>query len=78
MALDLSRLSSGEVGVSWDILEKNDGGVLQLVYAGLRICGTEDVGIDAGAVIEGQPAIVRPDYSRTLPSPSEQYADLQG
>ena len=34
VSLDQSRLSEGVVGVRWNILEQDDGTVIQLVYAG--------------------------------------------
>ena len=71
--LDSSRLSSGEVEIRWNILEQNDGGVLQIVYA-----GNETVDIAATAVLEGQPEVVRLDYARALSTPGEAYARLQG
>lgn len=73
LTLDSSRLSSGEVEIRWNILEQNDGGVLQIVYA-----GDERVEIQAQAVLEGQPEIVRLDYARSLSTPSEEYTRLQG
>jgi hypothetical protein len=72
LKLDTSRLAMGEVQIKWNILEQNDGGVLQIVYS-----GDETVGIDASAVLEGQPTIVRLDYSRTLSTPSEEYSNHQ-
>ena len=72
LKLDTSRIALGEVQIKWDILEQNDGGVLQIVYS-----GDETVEIDASAVLEGQPTIVRLDYSRILSTPSEEYSRLQ-
>jgi hypothetical protein len=45
-----------QVKVHWDILEKDDGGILQIIYA-----GPEQAAIKAHAVMEGQPEIVRFD-----------------
>lgn len=58
IALDLSRIKEGEVGVNWAILERNDGGILQLIYAGDT---TTDV--VATATIEGQGDVRRLQYS---------------
>lgn len=69
LKLDTSRLSKGEVQVSWNILEQNDGGVLQIVYS-----GDETTGIDASAILEGQPTVIRLDYSSTLSTPGEEYS----
>lgn len=73
LTLDNSRLSSGEVGVRWDILEQNDGCVVQIIYS-----GDEKVRIEADAVLEGQPEIVRLEYARTLSTPGEEYTRRQG
>jgi hypothetical protein len=73
VVLDSSRLAIGEVEIRWNILEQNDGGVLQIVYV-----GNEAVNIQARAVLEGQPQIVRLDYARALSTPGEEYARRQG
>jgi hypothetical protein len=73
LTLDSSRLSSGQVGINWNILEQNDGGVVQIVYS-----GNERVEITADAVLEGQPEIVRLQYARPLSTPNEQYTRQQG
>jgi hypothetical protein len=53
--LDQSRLNQGILGLSWNILEKNDGAVIQLVYA-----GPPSIHLIASGVIEGQTGISRP------------------
>jgi hypothetical protein len=73
LTLNTSRLSSGEVGISWNILEQNDGGVVQIIYS-----GDENVGIEAKGVLEGQPEVIRLAYARPLSTPNEQYAKHQG
>jgi hypothetical protein len=73
LALDNSRLSSGELGVTWKILEQNDGGVIQIIYL-----GDEKVEIEANAILEGQPDITRLEYARSLSTPSEEYNRRQG
>jgi hypothetical protein len=73
LTMDSSRLSSGEVEVRWSILEQNDGGVLQIVYV-----GDEEVEIQAHAILEGQPEVVRLDYTYQLSTPGEEYARRQG
>ena len=50
--LDESEGGSGRLGVSWDILETDDGGVIQLILA-----GKTDTKVTAAAVIEGQKEI---------------------
>ena len=49
LKVDEAHLSDGEVPITWKILEKNDGGVIQIIYAG----GTQ-VQIAGSGVIEGQ------------------------
>jgi hypothetical protein len=71
--VDSSRLPAGKVEIRWDILEKNDGGVLQIVYA-----GDENVDIVAHAILEGQRDIVGLQYSQALTPPGEQYARRLG
>lgn len=73
LALDNSRLSSGELGVTWNILEQNDGGVVQIIYL-----GDDKVEIGANAILEGQPNITRLEYDRSLSTPSEEYNRQQG
>jgi hypothetical protein len=52
ISLDQSRLREGVVGMKWNILEHDDGAVIQLVYA-----GPPSTQIDALGVIEGQAGI---------------------
>ena len=52
--LDLSRESETELRLSWNVLEQNDGGVIQVVYA-----GQPDARFSVDGVIEGQNAIRR-------------------
>jgi hypothetical protein len=48
-SLDKSHLGSGELGISWKILEHDDGGVVQIIFA-----GSPETAINASAIIEGQ------------------------
>lgn len=67
LQLDQSRLTQGEVLISWNVLEGGDGGVLQIVYAGgpdTRFVGT--------GVFEGQRQIRELRYPGTIRSASEQ------
>jgi hypothetical protein len=52
MEVDRSRLSGGTIGLSWRILERNDGAVLQLIYE-----GGPSTPIQFGGTIEGQPSL---------------------
>ena len=72
LGLDRSRLQEGELGVTWNILEKNDGGVVQITYG-----GGPDVAIKADGVIEGQQSPVVLEFAGTIESPTEQYASWQ-
>ncbi|HEW79214.1 MAG TPA: hypothetical protein ENH34_04515 [Phycisphaerales bacterium] len=47
--LDASEFESGNMGISWDILEEDDGCIIQLIYA-----GGPDIPIEVKGVIEGQ------------------------
>ena len=52
LAIDTGELEKGHVTVSWNILEYNDGGIIQLIYA-----GNPSVKIHADGVVEGQSQI---------------------
>jgi hypothetical protein len=68
--LDESKLSDGIVGVDWKILERGDGALVQLVYA-----GGPSVTVSLEGVIEGQPRIAAVHYSGKISSASEQIAE---
>ena len=72
VALDESKCAAGEVGIIWNILERNDAVIIQLIYQ-----GDESNVIVADAVVTGQPNIFRPQYSREIRSPSREYEQLQ-
>lgn len=67
LELDTTRLGVGELGVSWNVLETDDGGVVQIVYA-----GGPDIAIRASGVVEGQRALREINYHRKLETPGEQ------
>jgi hypothetical protein len=69
VALDQGRLANGEVGISWDILEKLDGGVVQIVYA-----GDTSVPIQINGVVEGQSQIPLRVLDARITTPEEQYS----
>lgn len=52
LRLDARRAAVGELRVSWNILERDDGGILQIVFA-----GPPESSVSASAVIEGQAKI---------------------
>jgi hypothetical protein len=57
LELDQSGLAHGDVTVRWNLLERNDGGVIQIIYS-----GDEKVDITADATVEGQVGISRVDF----------------
>ncbi|MGK3958946.1 hypothetical protein WMF38_38545 [Sorangium sp. So ce118] len=66
--IQTDELSKGRASVSWNILEQDDGAVLQLVYAGKP--GTQ---IQVSGIIEGQKQLERYEYHNRILSPDEQY-----
>jgi hypothetical protein len=71
--VDQAHLAEGEVSVSWNILEHDDGAVIQLVYA-----GGPDLYIGASGVVEGQPAIRELAYPLLSQSPPGRMASRRG
>lgn len=67
LKIDRTRLAKGEVPLSWAILEQDDAGVIQLVYA----AGT-DTKIQCQGVIEGQRAIRELKYGGKIQTAAEQ------
>ena len=63
-----SKKDSGLIDVSWNVLEKHDGAVLQIIYA-------SDVKekINLYATFIGQPSISTLKYPGLIKTPSEQY-----
>lgn len=72
IALNVSRLMDAVVEIGWNILEQNDGGVIQIVYA-----GDETVDIQATAVVTGQREIATRAYGHELRSIAEEYTYRQ-
>jgi hypothetical protein len=68
LTLNVDDAAKGRVQILWNILEHNDGGVIQLVYA-----GKTDVRIQADGIIEGQPQIRELQFGGRIKSPYEQY-----
>ena len=69
--LDTKKLNKGQLGLTWNILEQNDGGIIEIIFA-----GPVDTEIQATAVIEGQKAISTIEFSGVIRSPAEQYLNL--
>jgi hypothetical protein len=53
-SLDTSRLAVGIINVTWKILERNDGAVIQLIFA-----GPAQTDIEVEGIVEGQPTVFR-------------------
>jgi hypothetical protein len=68
LKLDESESEKGRLGVSWDILEENDGGDIQLIMS-----AASDMNVTAEAVIEGQREVRVVAFPGALISPVEQY-----
>lgn len=69
--LDQDRMDVGEIEVDWNILEKHDGAILQLVYL-----GDTQLPVIATSIIEGQGKIEGKEYSGKIESASEQYSAI--
>lgn len=67
LVLDSQDNDKGRVTLSWDILERNDGGIVQLIYA-----GGPETKITVDGVIEGQEGIAQLQSAVTLQSSEEQ------
>lgn len=68
MSLDTAQLGKGKVGISWKILERGDGAIIQLIYE-----GDPETNINIEGIIEGQKEIEKVQYSEKIKSPQEQY-----
>lgn len=69
LTIETSALNQGKVNVSWRILEKGDGAIIQLIYA-----GDQDVALRAAGSVVGQRELVELVYSGKVRSPEEEYA----
>lgn len=68
LALNQDEIQNGRLPVSWHILEQNDGGVIQIVYA-----GDSQTNINIEGIIEGQNEIDKSFTLGKIKTPSEQY-----
>jgi len=68
LSLNTDELQRGRVTVNWAILEQNDGGFIQLIYA-----GNQQVRIQVEGVVEGQTTLKSVEFTGTIKSPAEQY-----
>lgn len=68
LRLQTDEAQNGQVAITWKIMEQNDGGIIQLIYA-----GNPDVDLRLDGVIEGQKEIERIVYTSKFKSPDEQY-----
>lgn len=69
--LDTKNINKGQLGLTWNILEQNDGGIIEIIFA-----GPVDTEIQATSVIEGQKTISAMEFSGDIRSPAEQYLYL--
>ncbi|MCK4431055.1 MAG: hypothetical protein KAW19_07105 [Candidatus Aminicenantes bacterium] len=67
LSIDRSSFKEGFIPISWRILEHNDGGIIQVIFA-----GSPDVEILTKGTIEGQRPIKRVRYFEKVRSPKEQ------
>lgn len=68
ISLATENLQQGRLAISWNILEGNDGCIIQLIYA-----GNPETSLSIEGVVEGQKQIEHVRYSREIPSPNEQF-----
>jgi hypothetical protein len=66
MRLALDDLVDGKLGVSWEILEPNDGGVIQLIYA-----GPASAPIELRGVLKGEQNLSKVEYSGMPSGPED-------
>jgi hypothetical protein len=69
IALGAARVTNGDLGVSWDILESADGGVLQLIYE-----GDTSVPLQIRGIVEGQRSIRVRTPPQRIPTPERGHA----
>jgi len=69
LEINSKLFSEGIVPISWLILEKNDGALIQLIYE-----GSPDVEIILEGTIEGQAKFTRAELGEKIKSPTEQLA----
>lgn len=70
--IDESKKKEGMVIVDWNVLEKNDGASIQIIYAG----GFAEP-VVAEAVVIGQSSPTKVEYPGSIKSADEQYSDYQ-
>lgn len=59
--LDTSQLDQGRLRLDWDILEHNDGALIQVVYV-----GDDTIPVAVHGIIEGQPSVSDFTHTRQL------------
>ena len=69
LTLNSEEIQNGRLTVSWNILEQNDGGVIQVVYA-----GNSETTIGVEGTIEGQKEIIKSTKSRDTQSLTERFS----
>lgn len=68
LAVDQSDISAGSLRITWKILEQNDGGIIQIIYA-----GPAETRISADGAIVGQPNVHEVKYYGSISSLAEQF-----
>lgn len=69
LTVNQSNISAGSVRIAWKILEQNDGGIIQIIYA-----GPPETRISVEGAVVGQPNVHELKYSGSIYSPAKQYA----
>jgi hypothetical protein len=73
VTLITNNLAAGKLGVEWDILEQQDGCIIQIMYA-----GDESVDVHVDGVIKGQKQGITPRrFPQKILSPEQQLAKLR-
>jgi hypothetical protein len=71
-SLSLEEIQLGRIPVSWDVLERGDGGLLDVIYA-----GSPEVDFKAEGAIVGQKEIIRFQNRIGFQSPADEYEVLR-
>jgi len=69
--LDKEKIDKGILRINWNLLEENDGGIIQIIFL-----GNIQTSIVAKGIIEGQGDINKVEYKGKLRSSAEQYEYL--
>lgn len=70
--LKTDDLQKGRLTLNWNILEPQDGGVIQIIYA-----GDSQANLIVEGVIEGQKEVEKSNFIEKIKSPDEQFAEIK-